>query len=150
MLGDLIGDVIWYQIGRHFGKPFIARFGKFFNITEEKVTKATEIFHKHKSKILIISKITNGFGLALVTLISAGIARIPFKHYLALNITGQLVWTGMLLFVGYFFGGFYTQMEAFMGRATAITMVIFGALIIFFLYKNISTALMRYNHLENQ
>jgi membrane protein DedA with SNARE-associated domain len=150
MFGDLIGDTIWYEIGRHLGHPFIARFGKYFGITEEKVTRATEIFHKHKNRILLISKITNGFGLALVTLVTAGMVRIPFGRYITLNLIGQFVWTGILISAGYFFGNFYAQIERFMGKANAVIIVAVAAVIVFYLYKYIRTAILQRTHLENQ
>lgn len=149
MFGDLIGDVIWYQIGKHLGHRFIARFGKYFNITEEKVVKATEIFHKHKNRILLISKITNGFGLALVTLVTAGMVRIPFRRYIALNAMGQLVWTGILLTAGYFFGNFYAQMEKFIGRANAVIIAVVAAVAIFYLYKYVRATILQRTHLES-
>lgn len=116
MLGDLIGDVGWYYIGYHYGRAAIKRFGTKFNITEKGVEKTEKLFHEHKTKILFISKITNGFGLALVVLATAGIVRIPFKKYIAVNIAGQFVWSGTLLAVGYFFGESYTRINSVAGK----------------------------------
>ena len=116
MLGDLIGDVVWYYIGHHFGHRFIKRFGKYFHITEEGITKMTEVFHKHKYPILFISKATNGFGFALATLVTAGMIKIPFGKYLTINVVGQFVWTGFLLTVGYFFGNWYIRVNNILGR----------------------------------
>ena len=45
MTGDLFEDIVWYGVGRKFGMPFIKKFGKFFNITEQAVVKVENIFH---------------------------------------------------------------------------------------------------------
>lgn len=103
MLGELIGDVLWYTIGYHAGRPFIRRFGKYFSITENGVQTMEDIFHKHKISILFISKLTMGFGFALVTLFTAGLSRIPFRQYMLINFLGQFIWTAALLSFGYFF-----------------------------------------------
>jgi len=124
MLGDLLGDVLWYEIGRHFGHPFIKRFGKYFNITESSVEKVTLIFHKYKHRILFISKVSNGFGFALVTLMTAGMAQIPFWRYLSINVVGQFVWTGFLLSVGYFFGHAYVLVDSVLWRLSIIALFI--------------------------
>jgi membrane protein DedA with SNARE-associated domain len=150
MFGDILGDVIWYAVGRYFGHSFITRFGRYFHMTEEKVAKATAVFHKHKNPILIISKITNGFGFALVTLISAGIVRIPFRHYLALNAIGQILWTGVLLGVGYFFGRFFMTIEYFMGKGSALGLVVLAGILVFFLYKYVRATILRRARLDNQ
>ncbi len=120
MVGDLIGDVGWYWIGRKFGHGFIHRFGKYFNITEDKVEKVTELFHRYKHSILFISKISNGFGFALITLMTAGMVRIPFARYLVINLSGQLIWTGLLLGVGFFFSQMYTTATNIFEQMTVV------------------------------
>ncbi len=129
MIGDLIGDVIWYYIGRYWGHSFIKRFGKYFSITEESVAKVERIFHKYKHPILFISKISNGFGFALVTLMTAGMVRIPFWRYLSINIIGQFIWSGLLIGVGYFFSNLYLQVDSILGRIAVVAgfVVVFAA-----------------------
>lgn len=116
MLGDLLGDVGWYLVGYYSGRPFIRRFGKYFSITDESVATATRVFHRHNQFILLFSKITTGFGLALAVLVTAGMVKIPFRRYLLLNFLGQIVWTGMMLSLGYFFGHLYAQIEGVFGK----------------------------------
>jgi membrane protein DedA with SNARE-associated domain len=129
MAGDLLGDVIWYEIGRHAGHRFIARFGRYFSITEEGVEKVKKIFQKYHTRILFVSKITNGFGFALVTLMTAGMADIPFWRYLSINVIGQFIWTGLLLSIGYFFGDLYTSVDSILGKifVAALFVVVFLA-----------------------
>ncbi len=129
-VADTIGDIVWYCIGRFWGLPFISRFGHFFSITEKSINKVTALFHKHHDKILFISKITMGFGFALVTLITAGIAKVPFRKYLVLNVAGQLIWTAMLLGIGFLFGNLYTSIDkGFRDVALAAIIIIAIALI---------------------
>lgn len=120
MVGDLIGDIGWYQVGKHFGHRFIGRFGKYFNVTEASVTKVTKIFHDHKHKILFLSKITNGLGFALATLITAGIVSIPFRRYLAINLVGQFIWSGFLIGVGFFFSNLYIMVDFVLGKMMVV------------------------------
>lgn len=124
MLGDLIGDVFWYSLGRHFGYSFIRRFGKYFSVTEERVESVKTIFHKYHNPILLISKITMGFGFALVTLITAGIVRIPFGKYMALNFLGQFIWTGILMSIGYFLGHFYLSFDNVFSKMSTLALII--------------------------
>ena len=111
MLGDLVGDVFWYAIGYHFAHPISEKYGKFVGLTPDLLEKTKQAFHNHQMKVLFISKITMGFGFALATLITAGMAKIPFKKYLAVNFFGQFIWTGLLLYMGYSFGNLYTKIN---------------------------------------
>jgi membrane protein DedA with SNARE-associated domain len=118
MSGDLIGDCFWYWIGYRFGHRFIQRFGRYFSIHEKNVNKVETIFHTHKDSILLISKLTMGLGFALVTLVTAGLVRIPFKRYLTMNVLGQFIWTGLLLTLGYVFGNLYVSFNNIFARVS--------------------------------
>ena len=131
MVGDLIGDCFWYWVGYRFGHRFVKRFGKYVSVDEERIETVTEIFHEHKDLILITSKLTMGLGFALVTLITAGLVRIPFKRYITLNAVGQLAWTGILLMIGYEFGHLYASFSNIFARVSFIALFV---IVVFALY----------------
>jgi len=124
MIGDLVGDVIWYYIGRRYGHSFISKHGHRFSITEESVTRMTELFHKHKNAVLFLSKISNGLGFSLVTLMTAGMVRIPFTRYIVINAVGQLVWTGFLIGTGFFFSNLYITVDNVLGKISITAAII--------------------------
>ncbi len=128
MAGELIGDVAWYWLGRSRGEKFLVRFGKYFSITHEGIAAAKKMFSKYHTRILIVSKLTTGLGFAPAVLFTAGVSKIPFKKYMALNFYGQIVWTGMLLWFGYLVGNLYAEFNSFFERLTitaAIVVIIF-------------------------
>lgn len=116
MTGDLLGDMLWYGLGFKFGMPFVKKFGKFFNITEEKISKVEHIFHKFQSAILFVSKITMGFGFALATLVTAGLVKLSFKKFVFWNSLGGIVWTATLMSVGFYFGNFYLKLNSVLSK----------------------------------
>jgi len=120
MLGDLIGDAGWYYVGRRYGHVFVTRYGKYFNVTESGVERMTRLFHRYKNSVLFLSKISNGFGFALVTLTTAGMVRIPFGRYMLVNLMGQLIWTGFLLDAGYFFTHLCVTVNSVVGRMSLV------------------------------
>lgn len=132
MVGDLIGDVLWYGIGYYFADPFISKFGRFFGITPELFEKGKTFFQRHDVKILIISKITLGFGMALGTLMAAGASRVPIRTYLSLNAGGEVFLVGGLLAVGYFFGHVYTLVSA---GFRAVFLVVIAVLVILLIHN---------------
>lgn len=111
LAGDLLGDIIWYYIGYFFAEPFLNKYGKFFKLTPEMFERAKELFHRYHVKILLISKVTIGFGMSLATLMAAGATHIPLRKYLTLNFIGEVVLISVLLSVGYFFGQLYSSIE---------------------------------------
>lgn len=124
MASDLLADILWYYIGYHFGYRFIRRFGKYVSIEEKEIDVVQKLFTKYHNRILIISKLTMGFGFAVITLFTAGLTRVPFKQYLALNFLGQLVWTAVLMGIGYFLGNYYLQFNNALGIVSTAAIII--------------------------
>jgi len=127
---DLVGDIGWYWIGRRWGHRFIARFGRFISITEAHVAAVERIFARYHAPILLLSKVTMGLGFPGATLFTAGLSKIPFGRYLALNALGQIVWTALLLALGWYLGSFYERVSGALGivSAFAIMLVIIALL----------------------
>lgn len=107
VLGDFTADIGWYFVGRYGARNLIFKYGHYFGVTPRTVERVEKRFQKYHEKILIISKLTMGFGLALVTLMVAGMLKVPLKKYALLNLFGGFIWTGFLIIIGYFFGNVY-------------------------------------------
>ena len=103
-VGELGSDVLWYWLGYRYGDPFTKRFGRYFGITPTSVAYAKELYGKHHDIIIFTSKLTAGLGFSTLILFTAGLSRVSFRRYMALNIAGQFLWTAGLLSVGYFLG----------------------------------------------
>ncbi len=107
ILGDLVGDIGWYLVGYFGARTVVKRYGTWLGITPEIIAKLEHRFHRHHHKLLFISKLTMGFGLALPMLVVAGMLKVPLKNFILLNLAGGLIWTAFLLSIGYFFGNVY-------------------------------------------
>ena len=99
---------------------FIDRFGKYVGVNRGKIEIVSHFFHKYHNSILFISKITAGFGFAQITLISAGLVKIPFNKYILINTAGQILWTGTLIGLGYLFSHLYITISNVFGRITLV------------------------------
>ncbi len=129
MLGDIMMDSVLYYLGHRWGYTVVDKFGKYVSLKRSSLEKATRIFGKYKKRILIISKLTNGFGLSLAVLVTAGITRIPFGQYISLNIVGQFIWTGVLMATGYYFSHLYLQIDGILGKLSVIGLFLFVVLV---------------------
>ncbi|MEP6966809.1 MAG: DedA family protein [Pseudomonadota bacterium] len=98
---DLLGDALYYSLGRWGHTPFLERLERRLSLTPERFRPLEEGFRKHDWKLLLIGK-TQPFGS--IILYFAGATKMPIWRYLLFN----LVATGpkVLLFetVGYFIG----------------------------------------------
>ena len=130
LAGDVIADIMWYLVGRFGARSFFVRWGQFINVTPEIIEKVERRFHHYHTKILIISKLTMGFGLAVPILTVAGMLRVPFIRYLTINVLGGVVWVLFLMGIGYYFGDVlqYIPKDFQIAMAIAVPFLFFFAL----------------------
>lgn len=108
-MGDLLSDTMWYFIGYFGARKFLLKYGRFVNITPNILDKAEGKFKEHHLRILVISKLTMGFGFATAILATAGIMRVSLVRFLTINILCGIVWVSFLIGVGYYFGNVLAQ-----------------------------------------
>lgn len=128
IFGDVIGDVIFYSIGRLGGKPMVQLTNKLLRLNQSTIEKIESTFEEKGAKIVFYVKITTG--LSIITFILAGTAKMDFKKFLNFSLLGGLVWSGMLVGLGYFFGFAAVQIEKYIKFAGWLIFLI--ALVTFF------------------
>ncbi len=130
MAGDILSDIMWYLIGYFAARPFFARWGYLINATPEVIGKIERRFHRYHTRILVISKLTMGLGLASVILTVAGMLRVSFVRYVTINVLCGIVWILFLMGIGYYFGNLlqYVPKDFQIGIAIALPFAFFFTL----------------------
>lgn len=123
-MGDVLSDTMWYFIGFFGARKFFNRYGHIVNITPGILDKAEKKFHQHHLRILIISKLTMGFGFATAILATAGMLRVSLIRFLTINIACGFVWVSFLIFIGYYFGNVLARIPKNIQIAGAIFTII--------------------------
>lgn len=102
VLGDLVGDVILYTLGRRgragVALPWLSAFG----VTRRRLARVLRAFRANGGRILIIGKLTHTAGFAV--LLAAGMARMPFFRFLGLSLLATLPKVAVLMTLGWFYG----------------------------------------------
>lgn len=102
VLGDLLGDVILYMVGRRgrarVALPWLARCG----VTRRRLAQVLRAFRAQGARILILGKLTHAAGF--VVLLAAGMARMPFGRFAALSLLASLPKVGLLMALGWIYG----------------------------------------------
>ncbi len=106
LLGSVFCAIVIYFMGYFGGYPFVKKYGKYFFMKEESITKSDSWYKKYG---LIASLI--GRNIPIVrTLISLpiGIARLPFTRFVIYTTIGSIPWTFVFVYVGYSLGSNWT------------------------------------------
>lgn len=134
VLGDIIGDIIFYLIGRFGGGPAIEKAEKVLKIKKSVTKKIYKKFELYGEKIIFYVKMTTG--LCWLTFILAGSAKMKFSKFLKFSLLGGLVWSAIIVLIGYFFGYAADQISQYMKYAGgAIFSLAMLALLIFLIYR---------------
>ena len=117
VIGDIIGDSIFYALGRWSGGPFIKRFGPRIKMTPEKIEQVRNYFQKNHKKALVFSKLVHGIGSA--GLLVAGGLKIPWRRFVVTCGTVTIIQSVILLFLGILFGHAYNQIAVYLNYYAA-------------------------------
>jgi membrane protein DedA with SNARE-associated domain len=98
-LGSIAGSLIGYAIGKFGGRPFLARFGRYFLLDPEDLAATDRFFQRRGSLTILISR----FIPIVRHLISipAGMASMKLLPFCAFTIIGAGLWNAFLAWCGF-------------------------------------------------
>ena len=100
VIAAILGDTVNYWIGNYFGERVFLK-SKFVN--KNYIEKTKEFYRKHGGKTIVIARfipIIRTFAPFI-----AGVGKMNYLRFLIFNIIGAIVWVGIFVFGGYYFGG---------------------------------------------
>jgi membrane protein DedA with SNARE-associated domain len=95
----MLGDIIYFAIGRRFGPVLLERFPRF----APSASRAEALIRRFPRIAVIAVRFL--YGLRTVGPAVIGASEIPWGRFLLLNAIGALVWSATWVCVGYLLGG---------------------------------------------
>lgn len=142
--GDLVGDTIYYFLGKWGGNKFALKWGKFFGLNESRLKKVERLFSMHGKKTLILGKLSHAIGV--VILFAAGVVKFPYLNFLLLNLVATVPKSLALLLFGFFFGQAYARINYYFDVTAVATVII--ALLCLLIYFYIEKTARKYSKEE--
>ncbi len=96
----VVGDAVNYHVGRFLGPPVFEREYRLLN--KKHLLRAQEFYERHGGKAIILARfvpVVRTFAPFV-----AGVATMRYARFFSFNITGALLWVGLLTPAGYFWG----------------------------------------------
>lgn len=108
LAGSLAGAYINYYLAASLGRPFLYRYGKYFFIKKEVLSRAEDIFLEYGEITTFVCRLLP----AIRQLISlpAGISRMPLFRFTLFTALGAGIWSLILVAIGYYFGSLSQNM----------------------------------------
>lgn len=118
--GDLVGDTIYYFLGRLGGQKIIQRYGTRLRISPARVQRLEAHFRDHAGKTLVIGKFSHGLGA--IVLFVAGLGKVKYPKFFVYNLFSTLAKSLLLVMVGYYFGYAYQRIDKYLNNAAYIVL----------------------------
>ena len=137
IIGAIAGDSVGYEVGKHFGPRIkVSGFGKL--IGEKRWMIAEHIFSKYHAGAIFFGR-AQALLRALVPAL-AGMHRVPYKTFLKWNAAGGIIFSTLVIFLGYEFSNSLPSLEKYL-KFWAVFFLIFILSIITFLKRRLENAL---------
>jgi membrane-associated protein len=99
-IAAILGDTVNYWIGHYIGERAFTMNSRLFK--REHLERTQKFYEKHGGKTIFLARfvpIIRTFAPFV-----AGVGRMRYGYFISYNIIGGIVWTGLFIFAGYFFG----------------------------------------------
>jgi len=129
-IGNLVGSVATYFLGRKIRRDIFLKYGKFLFFRRNHLEFAERMFQKHGSKLAFIGRLLP----AIRTYVSlpAGIGNTPFKRFVLYTFAGSLIWNILLVYAGIQLGENWKNIDRYSPVLDVIAAAVAVGLIIWF------------------
>jgi len=117
--GSLLGDQLYFQLGRRKGEAFLKRRASWAT----KVERVQDLIERHHVPFILGFRFL--YGLRTVSPFAVGMSDVPARRYFMLNLIGAAFWAATVACLGYFVG---EAAEALLGQLRRYELGIFAAI----------------------
>lgn len=118
-IAAILGDTANYWIGHYIGEKAFTANSRF--LKKEHLDRTQAFYDKHGGKTIFLARfipIIRTFAPFV-----AGVGRMRYGYFFTYNVVGGIVWTGVFIFAGYFFGNVPFVQENFSLVVIAIVLI---------------------------
>jgi membrane protein DedA with SNARE-associated domain len=133
-LGNVIGDAIYYSLGRYGRERFILRYGKYIGLTQARIEYIEVHYQKHFLKTILIGKVTEAPIVPI--LVAAGTSRVDFRKFLFTVSSIEIFKVLIFVCVGFYFGKFYKVINTYFENSVLAIGIICVLIVLFFVFYN--------------
>jgi len=134
MVGSMAGAIINYYLAKSLGRRFLIKFGHYVFIKPSTLDKMDNYFLKHGHISTFIGRLLPG--VRQLISIPAGIAKMGMKLFLTYTALGAVIWSSILVALGYFIGENKELLAQYLHQITVGVVVSVIVLVLWYYKKN--------------
>lgn len=119
----IIGDLFGYFLGKQFGYLIINKFTKKLGLTQSKLNSVEGFLGKWGMWAVFLTRwLLTPLGIPIN--IVAGISKFSIKKFLLIVVIGELIWSGLFIYLGFLFGANWISLFDYIEQAPTILVFI--------------------------
>lgn len=103
--GAVIGDSVGYAVGARYGETLLRKLPS--RVLKEDLDKAKDSIRRNGGKAVFVGRFTAALRVLIPGL--SGMSRVPYRTFLAWNVTGGALWATTFVLLGYVAGSQYQR-----------------------------------------
>lgn len=131
LAGDIIGDSFYYSVGRFGINGTVLKIVRFLGLSVKRVERVEEHFKRHAGRTIFFGKLA--YGLETMTLMSAGLARVPYLRFVMFALCPSIPKSLLFVLIGYYFGSAYVVINRYLDNAGIAVVIILPAFVLMFI-----------------
>jgi membrane protein DedA with SNARE-associated domain len=132
LVGSTLGACCAYALGRRYGEKLFSRLARFLHINEHKMLLVERWFQRAGGRTIFFSRILPY--IRPFACFSAGIYSMPFLRFLAVAISGSLIWCVTMLTIGWELGPRWKLALHLVQRYTLPTLCVLLFLLVIYIF----------------
>jgi len=133
LLGSIGGALVNYFGALYVGRKFLLKFGKYFFVSEKALNKMETFFAKHGAISTFSGRLIPG--IRQLISIPAGLSKMDLKVFILYTALGALVWSIILVALGYIIGENQDLIKEYLSLIVTITLACVTIITAIYIYK---------------
>ncbi|WP_289242358.1 DedA family protein [uncultured Campylobacter sp.] len=130
--GSLAGALFNYYLCYFLGRPFIAKYGKYVGITDEKMAKFESFFNRYGEISTFNCRLIPGIRQYIS--LPAGLAKMNIFTFSLYTTLGAGIWVAILLAIGYYIGDQKELIKEYLTQITIYLLLVVGLITAIYIY----------------
>lgn len=135
VIGDVLGVIVAYWIGRTGGRELIERHGRKIHVSMKDLDRAHRWYQRWGAPVMFVGRFTPL--IRIVFPYSAGVAEMPFGRCVFFSALGSVFWIGGLAVIGREVGHEWPKWRNHLEYADYAALAIALAVIAFLIYRHV-------------
>ncbi len=131
--GTVCGSLANYFIALHFGRHLLTKYGKYFFLNQQKLSKIEDFFERHGAISTFSGRLLPG--LKHFISFPAGLGKMPLKTFCLYTALGGAIWSIILLILGYVIGINADLIKKYIKQINFILFVTIVCIITFYVWQ---------------